>query len=354
MIVQSRAPNRILDFGGWTDTHFAGSGCVVNLAVNLYAHVTVRRSERQGVTINIQDYGEKLRIDDVSAVRYTGHHDLLKAALKVMGISGISSPEGGLNERGLEVAISADVPPGCGTGSSAAISVALLNALGVVSDTYLASHEIAHLAHRLETKELGYECGLQDQYASAYGGLNFIDIPDYPIAHVSPVPLSSEMTANVEAQLLLVYEGKGHLSSDVHRKVIENLSDPESSTAKALDGLKQTARVARKAFMSSDIFLLAAVMDRNNELQKQLHPDITTANIEKIEEIGRSHGAIGAMINGAGGGGSICLLCEPGRKIEAAAALRRENFRILPFSLSPRPAEAWIVPEQKSSHPLPG
>ena len=51
---------------------------------------------------------------------------------------------------GFEVDISADVPPGCGTGSSAAISVALLNALGVVSGEYLACHEIAHLAHRLE------------------------------------------------------------------------------------------------------------------------------------------------------------------------------------------------------------
>jgi len=332
VIVQSRAPNRILDFGGWTDTHFARSGCVLNLAVNLFANVTVRTGARPGVTINIQDYGEKIHIEDVTEISYTGHHDLLKAAVKVMPIEG-----------GLDVAISADVPPGCGTGSSAAVSVALLNALGIVSGRYLSAHEIAQLAHKLETEELGYECGIQDQYAAAYGGVNFIEMPEYPMAHVSPVPLSSEMTATVETQLLLVYEGKGHLSSNVHRKVIENLADRESTTAKALEGLKRTARVARRALLSGDIPLLGEVMDLNNSLQKELHPGITTSNIEKIEEIGRANGAIGAMINGAGGGGSLCLLCEPGRKIEAAAALRKEGFRVLPFSLSQRPAEAWKV-----------
>jgi len=49
------------------------------------------------------------------------------------------------------------------------------------------------------------------------------------------------------------------------------------------------------------------------------------------------------MINGAGGGGSITLLCRPGKKIEVAAALRAEDFRILPFSLALKPAHAWVV-----------
>ncbi len=332
MLVQSRAPNRILDFGGWTDTHFARAGRVLNVAVTLFANVTVKTSACSGVKVNAQDYGEQLYIENVAGVKYDSRHDLLKAALKVMGVEG-----------GLEVMISADVPPGCGTGSSAAISVALINALGIVSGKFLSAHEIAHLAHRLETDELGYECGIQDQYAAAYGSVNFIEMPEYPMAHVSPVPLSSEMLANLETQLLLVYEGKGHLSSDVHRKVIENLRNPESPTAKALEELKNTALVARRALLSGDHDLLAEAMELNNSLQKQLHPDVSTPRIERIETLAKAHGARGAMINGAGGGGSLCLLCEPGRKIEVAAALRRESFRVLPFAICQRPAEAWVV-----------
>ena len=121
------------------------------------------------------------------------------------------------------------------------------------------------------------------------------------------------------------------------------MSRAESATARALEDLKSTALVARKALLSADLDLLAEVMELNNKLQKQLHPGITTERIERIEEIGKSRGVKGAMINGAGGGGSICLLCEPGRRIEVASALKKEQFRILPFSTTNRPAEAWIA-----------
>ncbi len=332
MIVQSRAPNRVLDFGGWSDTHFAGSGTVLNVAINLYANVTVKKSARSGVTIRIQDYGEELYIKNVDEAEYNNHHDLLKAALKTIKIHG-----------GYEVSISADVPPGCGTGSSAAISVALVNALGIISERFFSPHESAHFAHRLETDELGFECGIQDQYAAAYGGINFIEMPAYPMAHVSPVPLSSGTRASLETQLLIVYEGKGHLSSEVHTKVIESLKSPDSPTAKALEDLKETAAVAKQALLTGDFSMLADVMNLNNALQKSLHPGITTERIEKIEAIGRDNGACGAMINGAGGGGSICLLCAPGRRIDASMALKKEGFRILPFTICTKPAEAWIV-----------
>jgi len=332
MIIQSRAPNRILDFGGWTDTHFAQRGHVLNVAVSLFANVTIKTVARPGIAINVQDYGERLYIENAAAVGYDSHHDLLKAAIKIMGVGG-----------GLEVMISADVPPGCGTGSSAAISVALINALGIASGEFLSAHEIARLAHRIGADELGCQCGLQGQYAAAYGGVNFIDMPAYPMVHVSPVPLSGAMLAGLETQILLVYEGKGHLSSDVHRKVIESVKDPDSPAAAALEKLKTTALAARRALLSGDHDLLAATMEHNNALQKSLHPGITTPRLERIEALGKERGARAAMINGAGGGGSICLLCEPGRTIEAAAALRAEGFRILPFSICPRPAEAWVA-----------
>lgn len=332
MIIQSRAPNRILDFGGWSDTHFAQSGNVLNMAVNLYANVTIKTSPRPGVMIRIQDFGEELYFKDIAKIEYNSHHDLLKAALKTMNIEG-----------GYEVAISADVPPGCGTGSSAAISVALLNALSVLSGRFLSPHEIAHFAHRLETDELGFECGIQDQYAAAFGGINFIEMPEYPMAHVSPITLPRDLIAALESQLLVVYEGKGHLSSEVHRKVIENLGNPESTTAQSLNSLKETAKVAQRAMRTSDCNLLAEVMNLNNNLQKSLHPGITTERLEKIEAIGRSNGAQGAMINGAGGGGSICLLCAPGRRVDVAIALKKEGFKILPMTICKNPSEAWVV-----------
>jgi len=332
MLVESRAPNRILDFGGWTDTHFAGQGRVVNLAVSLFAHVTVKTRTEPGVTIHILDYGDRVEVADVVREGYGTKHDLLLAALKRMEVLS-----------GLDVYITADVPPGCGTGSSAAITVALLKALAVIAGRALVPHELARLAHAIETEDLKHESGIQDQIASAYGGLNYIDMFEYPSARVSPIPVSSQIRFSLESRLLLVYEGQGHLSSDVHRSVIESLKRPESGIPEILAGLCQCADQAKDALMRQDLEELAQVMDENNRLQKRLHPGVTTPRLEEIESAARKSGAVGAMINGAGGGGSITLLCRPGHRSLVAQALRRENFRLLPFIISPEPASAWVA-----------
>jgi D-glycero-alpha-D-manno-heptose-7-phosphate kinase len=330
VIVESRAPNRILDFGGWTDTHFAGRGRVTNLAVSLFAHVTLITRPEPGATIHILDYGDRLDVTDPVKESYGTKHDLLLAALKVMPIPG-----------GLDVYITADVPPGCSTGSSAAITVALLKGLSRLGGKPLAPHELARLAHRIETEELGQECGIQDQIASAYGGLNFIAMDRYPDAQVSPVPIADSLRLALESRLLLVYEGAGHLSSEVHRKVIAGMSEPGSTVPETLTALARCAESAKDALMAGDLEGLAAIMDRNNALQKSLHPGITTPRLERIEALARERGAVGAMINGAGGGGSITLLCRPGARTPVAHALKQEGFTILPFTIAMEPATAF-------------
>jgi len=330
MLVESRAPNRVLDFGGWTDTHFAKSGKVVNLAVTLFAHVTVRTRSAPGATIHILDYGDRIEVADVVREHYGSKHDLLLAALKRMRVA-----------FGLDVYITADVPPGCGTGSSAAITVALLKALSVIAGRPLVPRELARLAHAIETEELKNECGIQDQIASAYGGLNYIEMFEYPDARVSPIPIEPGVRFALESRLLVVYEGQGHLSSEVHRSVIENLKRPESGVADALSKLAACAEQAKAAFLRQDLDALARVMNENNRLQKSLHPGIATERLDRIEHLARGQGAVGAMINGAGGGGSITLLCAPGTRASAAQALRREGFIILPFAVCLEPAVAW-------------
>ena len=108
MIIYSRAPNRILDFGGWRDTHFAGFGTLLNFAVSLYAHVTIRTTDSCVIRFNILDYGEQVVMEPDVESAY-GPQGLLFAAVRRLG----------LISQGMDVDVTADVPPGCGTGSSA-------------------------------------------------------------------------------------------------------------------------------------------------------------------------------------------------------------------------------------------
>jgi len=332
MIIEGVASNRVCDFGGWTDTWFARSGAVLNFAVDLYARVTIRTRKRPGITIFAQDYEDRIEIDDINSVDYDSKHALLIAALKTMNI-----------DQGIDVFISADVPAGCGTGSSAAISVAMIVALGLLNGQCLVAHEVARLAHSIETEELKIQSGIQDQIASAYGRVNYIDMYEYPNAFVSPVNPSQEVFPQLENRWALVYEGKRHLSGDVHKKVITELEVEGSTCRQALDRLKETAALAKRALLMGDIEQFCEVMNMNNKAQKQLHPEITTDNFEKIEQIGIKHGALGAMINGAGGGGSIVLVTEPGRKTEMEHALQKEGFKLLPCRICFEPAKAWVA-----------
>jgi D-glycero-alpha-D-manno-heptose-7-phosphate kinase len=332
MIVKAEASNRILDLGGWTDTWFAKEGAVLNFAVDLFARVCIKTRRTPGITITAYDFGDILEIPHGEEITYNGQHDLLKAALKVMKIN-----------FGLDVEVYSDVPFACGTGSSAAVSVALLAALDKVKRGHQLPHEIAQLAHSLETEQLKIQSGVQDQYAAAYGGINLIEISPYPHTNVSPLRLSDEVRWELESRLVVVYAGERHISSQVHDKVISSLKDGKSKTAKALEILKKTPYWGRDALLEADFERFAEVMNTNNDAQKNLHQEIVTPKIEQIEKIAKKSGGIGFKINGAGGGGSVTIFCQTDRKKEVVESLEKNGFKTLPCRFNFDGLRAWVA-----------
>jgi D-glycero-alpha-D-manno-heptose-7-phosphate kinase len=333
MIVESRAPNRILDLGGWTDTHFAKKGRVLNFAVSLFARATIRTRKRKGVQIDAVDYGELFQVDDIVKARYGTDYDLILAALKRMPA-----------KSGLEITISADVPPGCGTGSSAAISVSLLLGLARLRGVALGSAELARLAHRLETEELKLEAGVQDQIAASYGGINFIEIERYPDFTVSPLCLSRELLFELESSLLLVYEGKGHLSSDVHKSVLERARAEDREIREILAELAQCAEKGKAALLLGKMNAFIDAVNRNHKCQQALHPEIATPRFREIEKLARKLGAEAVKINGAGGGGSMTVIASPGARPRIERKLKEQGFQVLNFTFYLQPASAWRKP----------
>jgi len=89
----------------------------------------------------------------------------------------------------IDVSIFSEAPVGASTGTSAAVSVAILGSLDMIGGCSLTSYEIARKSHYVETEILGYQSGIQDQLSSAYGGINFIEMRNYPEASVSSLHL---------------------------------------------------------------------------------------------------------------------------------------------------------------------
>lgn len=333
---RARAPVRFCDLGGWTDTRIVPRGAVLNFAARLYTYVTLSVKEGQsGVTLESLDTEERVHFQDIRRIEYNGVLDLLKAAVARAGIethrSGIYSIR-----REANVRVRSDAPPASGLGSSAALGVAAIGALSHYNGRHLLPHEVARESQLLEVQELKLESGVQDQLASAYGGVNFMEV-EYPNARVFPVPLSPTVRCELEDRFVLVYTGRSHFSSAMHQKVI---SEAEQNRPK-FDELARAAVAGKEALLSGDLDGFAAAMNDNWAAQKGLHPDITTPEIENLHRVAFAAGAIGFKANGAGGGGTVTILAKRNHTHLVARAVAGLGMTVLPAQIDTTGLQIW-------------
>jgi D-glycero-alpha-D-manno-heptose-7-phosphate kinase len=329
-VVFSRAPVRVCDIGGWTDTWFCNKGAVFNFCVDLYSYVRIIENNSEKINIISENLDLSTEIINNRQIEYDGILDLLKAAVKRMQIN-----------TGLDIFVRADAPPGCGTGTSASVAVALIAALARFNNTTLVPHEVAELAHKLETEELGLESGVQDQYAAAYGGINFMEI-EYPSVKISNIHISEKRICELESQLILVYLSSR--SSDVmHKAVISNYEKGDKDTLKSFDIMTECAYAMKKAVVSENVLEIGNLMKRNWEAQKKLHSLMLNSIIEQTEKIAFENGAIGFKCNGAGGGGSAIILAGVGHEYNLKPKLIEHGSPLLPCKLNFNGVETWEV-----------
>jgi D-glycero-alpha-D-manno-heptose-7-phosphate kinase len=331
------APIRVADVGGWTDTWFARTGKVCNIAVYPYVEVqiTTRRRDEHSPRVNVhaENFGLRFSIDDLT--KAYDKLPLLECALRRMEI-----PE----RLSLDVSLFCEVPPGASTGTSAAVSVAIIAALDRLGPANLTPYEIARLAHRIEAEDLGLQSGIQDQLCAAYGGINLIDMTEFPHASVSPIQLSEPQRWELERRLALVYIGKPHQSSAVHQEVIAHLG-ADAHLDPRLDRLRGLAVQAKSALLRGDWAALGRCWDDNTQAQRALHPGLVSADFEKVIAIADDHGCLGCKVNGAGGDGGSVTILGPDRSDAKRSFLRdiaAAGYSVVPVYLACQGLRAWV------------
>ncbi len=336
-IINSVAPIRVCDLGGWTDTWFAGHGKIFNIGVYPYAEVQLKvfadADQDERIIINAENYGERYVV--VPEKRWD-KHPLLEASIAYMKIPAHLS---------FEVSLYSEAPGGASTGTSAAVTVALIGALDSLTPGRLTPHEAALAAQRVETEMLGGQCGIQDQIASAYGGVNYIEMFNYPYASVSQLQIPNTIWWELERRLALIYLGKSHRSSDVHEMVIRGLENAGPDCQQLAD-LRLTAPKARDALFAGDFNALGAAMRENTAAQSRLHPALVSPEAQRVIEIAQEHGALGWKVNGAGGdGGSVTILSNDVSQVKRAMLreIEQENalFKHIPLYLSRYGLRVW-------------
>ncbi len=333
---------RICDLGGWSDTWFAQFGQVLHMAVAPYAQVQVavypRRARREQVDVYAENYAERFSVSlGLEPIAYRqAAHPLLQATIASIGVP---------QDLALEITIHSEAPGGASTGTSAAVCVALAAALEHLRGGQMTPYELAMLAQKVETEWLGQQCGIQDQLCSAFGGIQVVEMHQYPHATLTPLVLTRDLRLELEQRLSLIYLGVTHKSSQVHEMVIAALEDA-GPTAPSLQRLRELVPLGKAALLYEDLQAFGRVMIANHETQRALHPALINPTAQQVIEIAQTYGALGWKVNGAGGeGGSLTLLSGPRRDVQRAmlAEILAKNpgVRLIPMRFSSTGVQVW-------------
>jgi D-glycero-alpha-D-manno-heptose-7-phosphate kinase len=336
MLIRAKAPLRISFAGGGTDVppfpQLEG-GCVLSSTINRYAYCTLQVRDDQNVGVHSLDYGLSVTYPPEDTLEYDGKLDLVKAAIRKL------RP---VDSRGFDLLIHSDAPPGSGLGASSAMMVALVGALKEYGNLPLTDYEVADLACHIEREELGIQGGLQDQYAAAFGGCNYMEfLPDRVI--VNPLKISPDVINELQYNLLLAYTGTMRLSGHIIQDQVERYERRESETMEALRELKHLTIEMKNAMLRRELGEFGELLHQEWEHKKRVSSKISDAQLDALYDTAREHGALGGKVTGAGGGGYMLLYCQTGRKHAVGEKLKELGCTITDFSFEPLGLQTWRV-----------
>jgi D-glycero-alpha-D-manno-heptose-7-phosphate kinase len=334
MIVRSKAPLRISFGGGGTDispyTEERG-GAVLSTTIDKYAYCTLVERHDGSINLKSRDYDVAVKYQVDGKVRYDGNLDLVKAAIKVLGV-----------KTGLDLFLHSDAPPGSGLGTSSAMVVALVGACKQWLRLSLTDYEIAELAYRIERYEAGIKGGKQDQYAATFGGFNFIEfLGDKTV--VNPLRIKRDTLNELEYRLMLCYTGSTRLSAGIIDNQVKDYIQRKDDLVQALDHTKELAFAMKSALLLGNINEFGLLLHDVWCCKKKFSDKITDPSIDELYEVARQNGAIGGKLLGAGGGGYLLFLCEFDKWHVVAERLEEAGGKIVSFTFDLRGMQSWQV-----------
>ena len=211
-----RSPVRISFGGGGTDLpayYEQFGGAVLSAAIDKYFYTVLgKRSDGR-----VQVISSDLRVCQT-------WHDIANMSLEG---SALEIPLAVLKEMGCDIAVdlflASEIPPGTGLGSSASVCVNILKTLTTYLQLPLSKYDLAERAFFIARHTLGKHVGKQDEYAAAFGGLNYISFHPDGTTLVEPLKLEPAVLSEFQSNLMLFFAGAAHRSWTI-------LQEQEAST----------------------------------------------------------------------------------------------------------------------------
>lgn len=196
---------------------------------------------------------------------------------------------------GLEVSAEVELPAGAGLGCSAAIGVAVLDAIDERLSVKRSRAELAEAALVWERIFHGNPSGI-DNAMSAVGG----------VALYRKGESLQPLRANKPLHLVIGYSGASSSTKEMVASVARQLEEDPKRVNKAFEAIEVLVRNAKLAIEAGDHVALGQLLDLNHTILSSLM--LCTSKLDEMCQAARAAGALGAKMTGGGGGGCMFAL----------------------------------------------
>lgn len=319
-----KSPLRISLAGGGTDLpgfSNAEGGAVCSFAIDKYVYITAKPLPSVFPFRYKLSYAQTELLDDPDQVR----HPILRELIKIHGT------------QSLDFNSMADLPSGTGMGSSSSFAVGTSHALSIMKSVVLSKEELAKSACFVEIEKLKEPIGKQDQYAAAYGGLNYFQF--HTTGQVSTTPLIIDYTRErlFMESLSLFYLGGERQASSLLKEQTDNIELNRST----LRQIKEQAKSCVRILTHGTVKELGELLQTGWQWKKSLSSKVSTPEIDHAISSAVSGHAYGWKLLGAGGSGFLLVCHSPKEKAQMLVAMR--NFQHVPFAIEYKGSQPYVL-----------
>lgn len=314
-----RSPVRISFGGGGTDlpSYFQEfGGGVLSAAIDKYFYTLVSRRTDGKIQVISSDLKVTETWEDIRDTPVdTSRLGIVLSTLKHMD-----------KHFGADLFLASEIPPGTGLGSSASVCVNILKAISEMCHLPLSRYDLASTAYMIAHDVLQKPVGKQDEFAAAFGGLNYIHFHQDDSVMVDPLIAEPEIIEQLQKNLMLFFTGVSHDSWSILKRQDKNTRVPGGKSIPALHSIKQCGLNMRTCLERGNLQDFGTMLDEAWQQKKQVTQGISTDKIDHLYDLARKNGALGGKITGAGGGGFLLLYCEADEQPRLRAAFAAEGI----------------------------
>jgi D-glycero-alpha-D-manno-heptose-7-phosphate kinase len=314
-MILSRTPLRVSLGGGGTDLPFYADkygGSLVTAAINKYVYITASPRMQKNIKLN---YSKTEIVDKVEDI----NHPLIREALKLLSI-----------KHSIEIHSTAEIPSGTGLGSSGAFTVGLLNGLNYYLGRMVSRYKLAEDSSHIIMDVLKEPCGKQDQYVSAFGGINHLAISTKGKVTVTPINITQESITQLETNLMMFYTGFTRSANELLTNQKEQADHDGKNIIRHYHRIKRIGDESIDCLERGDLEAFGSLMNTHWEMKRGISSIMSNDDIDKWYSLAIKKGALGGKIIGAGGGGFLIVYVEKNHKA-VRKALEKEGLTYTPF-----------------------